>query len=53
MVSLVVMENCMKGASPAMKVEEIMNRDVVTVGMDERLKTIQDIFNVQKFDHLK
>ena len=35
-----------------MKVEDIMNRDVVTVGLDERLKTVQDIFNEQKFHHV-
>jgi acetoin utilization protein AcuB len=46
------MENGMKGGSTRMKVEDIMNRDVVTVGMDERLKTVQDIFNEQKFHHV-
>ncbi len=35
-----------------MKVENIMNRDVVTVGLDERLKTIQELFNEQKFHHV-
>ncbi len=29
-----------------------MNRDVVTVGLDERLKTIQELFNEQKFHHV-
>ena len=35
-----------------MKVEDIMNRDVVTVGLDERLKTVQELFNEQKFHHV-
>jgi acetoin utilization protein AcuB len=42
----------MKGGSVGMKVENIMNRDVVTVGLDERLKTIQELFNEQKFHHV-
>lgn len=35
-----------------MKVENIMNRDVVTLSLDERLKTIQELFNEQKFHHV-
>lgn len=42
----------MKGGSVGMKVENIMNRDVVTLSLDERLKTIQELFNEQKFHHV-
>lgn len=35
-----------------MKVENIMNRDVVTLSLDERLKTVQELFSEQKFHHV-
>ncbi len=35
-----------------MKVEDIMNTDVVTIDMDARLKTVQEIFNKRKFHHI-
>ena len=35
-----------------MKLEEIMTTDVVTVGMDEKLKKVQEIFERHKFHHI-
>jgi len=35
-----------------MKVEDIMNTDVVTIGMDVRLRTVQEMFNKRKFHHI-
>ena len=35
-----------------MKVEQIMTTDVVTVSMDERLRTVQEIFDKRKFHHI-
>ena len=35
-----------------MKVEDVMNTDVMTIGMDGRLRQIQDIFNKHKFHHI-
>ena len=35
-----------------MKVEDIMNTDVVTIDMDEKLRTVQEIFNKRKFHHI-
>jgi len=35
-----------------MKLEQIMTTDVVTVGMDEKLKKVQEIFERNKFHHI-
>jgi acetoin utilization protein AcuB len=41
-----------KGGADGMKVEEIMNRDVVTVDMDAKIKTVREIFEEKKFHHI-
>ncbi len=35
-----------------MKLEDIMTTEVVTVGMDDRLETVQELFDQFKFHHL-
>ena len=35
-----------------MKVEDIMNADVVTIDMDARLRTVQELFSERKFHHI-
>jgi acetoin utilization protein AcuB len=35
-----------------MKLEEIMTTEVVTIGMDDKLKKVQEIFESRKFHHL-
>jgi acetoin utilization protein AcuB len=35
-----------------MKLEDIMTRDVVTIGLDHRLRTVQQLFDKHKFHHL-
>lgn len=35
-----------------MKVEELMNNDVICIDMDERLAVVQELFTKHKFHHL-
>jgi len=35
-----------------MRIEEIMNKGIVTVGMDDSLKTVKEIFDNLRFHHL-
>jgi acetoin utilization protein AcuB len=41
-----------EGVVSIMKMEDIMTTEVVVVGMDDRLETVQELFETHKFHHL-